>query len=99
MASLATSRSDGNPGTITQQQQKDQGGKRIASPLDEYVCPTRPGMRLKPFTHGTAFQYHHHGKFAGRPERLRRQHGLVAARRMVYARPYRDAGGSEKPNL
>jgi prepilin-type N-terminal cleavage/methylation domain-containing protein len=46
--------SDGNPGTITPQQKTD-GARRIATPLDEYVCPTRPGQRLKPYTHPDAF--------------------------------------------
>jgi prepilin-type N-terminal cleavage/methylation domain-containing protein len=46
--------SDGNAGTITPQQLTS-GAKRIASPLDEYVCPTRPGSRTKAYTHGTGF--------------------------------------------
>jgi prepilin-type N-terminal cleavage/methylation domain-containing protein len=46
--------SDGNPGTITASQ-RTEGARRISTPLDEYVCPTRPGSRTKPYTHGTAF--------------------------------------------
>jgi prepilin-type N-terminal cleavage/methylation domain-containing protein len=46
--------SDGNPGTMTPQQ-RTEGAKRISTPLDEYVCPTRPGSRTKPYTHTTAF--------------------------------------------
>jgi prepilin-type N-terminal cleavage/methylation domain-containing protein len=46
--------SDGNAAAITTQQ-KDVGAKRIAAPLDEYVCPTRPGSRTKTYTHGQPF--------------------------------------------
>ncbi len=46
--------SDGNPATVTAAQMTE-GARRIATPLSEYVCPTRPGMPTKPYTHGTAF--------------------------------------------
>jgi prepilin-type N-terminal cleavage/methylation domain-containing protein len=46
--------SDGNAGAITPIQ-RTEGAKRIASPLDEYVCPSRPGSRTKAYTHGTGF--------------------------------------------
>jgi prepilin-type N-terminal cleavage/methylation domain-containing protein/prepilin-type processing-associated H-X9-DG protein len=45
---------DGDSANITTAQ-KTEGAKRIAMPLNEYVCPTRPGSPTKPYTHSTAF--------------------------------------------
>jgi type II secretory pathway pseudopilin PulG len=47
--------SDGNPAVVTPDQ-RTQGARRIATPLSEYVCPSRPGMPTKLYTHGTAFK-------------------------------------------
>jgi type II secretory pathway pseudopilin PulG len=46
--------SDGNPNAITAQQRTG-GARRIATSLDEYMCPSRPGRPTKPYTHGTPF--------------------------------------------
>ena len=45
---------DGNPNAITPTQM-DIGAKRIATPLDEFVCPSRPGRPTKPYTHTQPF--------------------------------------------
>ncbi len=45
---------DGNPNVVSAQQ-KTEGAKRIAAPLSEYVCPSRPGSSVKPFTHIVSF--------------------------------------------
>ncbi len=45
---------DGNAATITVQQ-RTEGAKRISAPLNEYVCPSRPGSPTKAYTHGTGF--------------------------------------------
>jgi prepilin-type N-terminal cleavage/methylation domain-containing protein len=46
--------SDGNPNAITAQQKND-GARRISTPLEEFMCPTRPGRPTKPYTHSVAF--------------------------------------------
>ncbi len=41
--------SDGNAGVITPTQFSE-GARRIATPLNEYVCPSRPGSPTKPYS-------------------------------------------------
>lgn len=47
--------SDGDATAITVTQLTE-GAKRISSPLNEYVCPSRPGSPTKFYTHGTGFK-------------------------------------------
>jgi prepilin-type N-terminal cleavage/methylation domain-containing protein len=46
--------SDGNATTITAQQRTD-GARRISSPLDEYVCPSRAGSPTKAYSNSQPF--------------------------------------------
>jgi prepilin-type N-terminal cleavage/methylation domain-containing protein len=46
--------SDGNPNAITAQQM-DAGAQRIATPLEEFFCPSRPGRPTKLYTHTQLF--------------------------------------------
>jgi prepilin-type N-terminal cleavage/methylation domain-containing protein len=46
--------SDGNPNAISAQQ-KTEGARRIAISMNEFMCPSRPGMPTKPYTGSTGF--------------------------------------------
>ena len=73
--------SDGDPLTITAQQ-RTEGARRISMPLSEYVCPSRPGMPTKPYTHGTGFV----------------NIALVAGQSMVGRNDYAANGGDRPPS-
>ncbi len=46
--------SDGDQLTVSAAQ-RDNGARRMATPLDEFVCPSRAGQRTKPYTHTQPF--------------------------------------------